>query len=237
MRPVSKNRFYLSNYRSFALTFSVSSVFGYLLSSSFLQYINSFSSFFGHHYGFCKEKSTINILSHITDVWLSSSWDLGISCRSTYCISGVFDGRRHRGMSSKHFTFGFHSSLSYLIFSFLFGYSISLMTDKSNSSFSISNISPQGSVLPPVLLFLNDYFFFNSWVNLFHSYTDDSTRHSSTTFRSALSSLVRFTSRLLIKTTLNSALDRISQGGGNKKILLFLLLKLHTFLQFPLKAQ
>ena len=203
-----------SNYRPVALTSTISKVFESLLNSHILKHLENHSLLSDHQYGFRKARSTGDILSYLTNVWSSSLKDFGESYVVALDISKAFDRVWHRGLISKLPSFGFPPSLCSLISSFLSGRSISVVVDGSASPlFSINSGVPQGSVLSPTLflLFFNE--FLSSTSNPMHSYADDSTLHSSTSFSSAPSSLTRSASRLDTASTINSDLDRISQWG------------------------
>ncbi len=133
-------------------------------------------------YGFCKGRSTGDLLSLLTDSWSSSLSCFGETFSVALDISKAFNRIWHRSLISKLPSFGFYPSLCSFIFSFLSGRSISAVVDGHCSSPKpINNGVPQGSVLSPTLflLFINDLSVTNGPI---HSYADDSTLHFSTSF-------------------------------------------------------
>ena len=223
VQPVPKkgDRSNPSNYRPIALTSTISKVFETLLNAHFLRHLESHSLLSDHQYGFRKARSTGDILSYLTHVWSSSLRDYGETFAIALDISKAFDRVWHKALLAKLPSFGFSPSLCKLILSFLSNRSISVRVDGASSEpFPISSGVPQGSVLSPTLflLFINDLL--QSTKNPIHSYADDSTLHSSSSFNSPPSAQYRSTSRSDHFVSLNSDLDRIS-GWGRQNLVKF----------------
>ena len=196
VQPVPKkgDRSNPSNYRPIALTSTISKVFETLLNAHFLRHLESHSLLSDHQYGFRKARSTGDILSYLTHVWSSSLRDYGETFAIALDISKAFDRVWHKALFAKLPSFGFPPSLCKLILSFLSNRSISVRVDGASSEpFPISSGVPQGSVLSPTLflLFINDLL--QSTKNPIHSYADDSTLHSSSSFNSPPSAQHHFT--------------------------------------------
>ena len=217
VQPVPKkgSRSDPSNYRPIALTCILSKVFETLLNSHFLDHLESHSLLSDHQYGFRRSRSTGDILSYLTDLWLSTLKNYGETWVVALDISKAFDRVWHASLLSKLPSFGFPPPLCLLISSFLSNRSISAVVDgATSSSFPINSGVPQGSVLSPTLflLFINDLLSISS--NPIHSYADDSTLHSSTCFKSAPSTASRIASRLNLSDSILADLDGISRWGG-----------------------
>ena len=61
-----------SNYRPIALTSAAAKVFETLLISHFIKHLKSNNLLSDHQHGFCKARSTGDLLSHLTQAWSSS---------------------------------------------------------------------------------------------------------------------------------------------------------------------
>ena len=216
VQPIPKkgNRSDPSNYRPIALTSSISKVFESLLNSHFLKHLESHSLLSDHQYGFRKARSTGDILSYLTHVWSSSLRDFGESFIVALDISKAFDRVWHKSLISKLPSFGFSPSLCKLIFSFLSDRSISVTVDGSTSPcFPIQSGVPQGSVLSPTLFLLSINDLLLSTSNPIHSYADDSTLHSSTSFNHQPTTLARSFSHANSSASLCLDLGSISEWG------------------------
>ncbi len=159
-------------------------------------------------------RSTGDLLSLLTDSWLSSLSRFGETLSLSLDISKAFDRVWHKSLFSKLPSFGFYPSLCSFISSFFSGRSISAVVDGHCSSPKpINSGVPQSSVLSPTLflMFINDLL---SVTNCpIHSYADGSTLHFSTSFdrRPTLQGLQD--SRLEAAERLTSDLALISDSG------------------------
>jgi hypothetical protein len=172
-----------------------------------------------HQYGFRKARSTGDILAHLSDVWLSNLNDKGETCVVALDISKAFDRVWHSALIAKLPSFGFTPSLCSFIHSYLSGRSISAVVEgKRSEPFHINSGVPQGAVLSPTLflLFINDLF--TSTNNPIHAYADDSTLHSSESFKSAPSTIDRTEPRLRISNSISEDLVGISQWGADNLV-------------------
>ena len=169
-----------------------------------------------HQYGFCKARSTEDLLSYLTHAWSSSLRNFRGSFVVALDISKAFDRVWHKALLAKLPAYGFTPSFCKLISSFLSNRFISVFADGATSaSFPVSSGVPQGSVtsvLSPTLflLFINDLHASASDV---HSFADDSNLHKSSSFQCQPSSNARSQSRLAMSSTINSDLQSISEWG------------------------
>ena len=203
-----------SNYRPIALSLAIAKVFESILNSHFLNHLEKNLLLSDHQYGFRKARSTGDLLSYLTHHWSSSLRDFGESFVVALDISKAFDRVWHKALLAKLPAYGFTPSLCKLISSYLSCRSISVVVDgAASSTFQISSGVPQGSVLSPTLflLFINDLL--HSSLIPSHSYADDTTCHSSSSFKSQPTSEARSASRITLSNTVNAGLERISDWG------------------------
>ena len=216
VQPVPKkgDRSNPSNYRPIALSSAIAKVFESILNSHFLHHLEKNLLLSDHQYGFRKARSTGDLLSYLTHLWSSSLRDFGETFVVALDISKAFDRVWHKALLAKLPAYGFTPSLCNLISSYLSCRSISVVVDGATSStFQISSGVPQGSVLSPTLflIFINDLLNASSIPS--HSYADDTTCHTSSSFRSQPTSEARSASRTTLSTTVNAGLERISDWG------------------------
>ena len=216
VQPVPKkgDRSNPSNYRPISLTCTISKVFETLLNSHFLKHLEKHSLLSDHQYGFRQARSTGDLLSYITHLWSSSLRDFGESFVVALDISKAFDRVWHLSLLSKLPSYGFSTSICSLIQSYLSNRSIAVTIDGSvSSTHNINSGVPQGSVLSPTLflLFINDLL--SCTANTIHSFADDSTLHSSTSFQSPPSPHIRTITRDNSISSINKDLERIASWG------------------------
>ncbi len=109
-------------------------------------------------YRFRKGRSTGDLLSLLTDSWLSSLSHFGETFSVSLDISKAFDRVWHKCLLSKLPSFGFYPSFCSFISSFLSGRSISAAVDRHCSSPKpINSGVPHGSVLLPTLPFVHQW--------------------------------------------------------------------------------
>ena len=167
-----------------------------------------------HQYGFRSSRSCGDLHSCVTHAWASSLKDHGESVAISVDISKAFDRVWHDKLLAKLPSFGIPPSTLNLIASFLCCRTFCVRVDGVASSLHEVNAGvPQGCVLSPTLflLFINDLL--ESTKNPIHSYADDSTLHSSTTFSKYPLPVQVNESRQAMVDSLNDDMARISQWG------------------------
>ena len=150
-----------------------------MLNSHFIKHFKSNNLLSDHQYGFCKARSTGDLLSYLTHVWSSSLKNFGESFVVALDISKAFDRVWHKALLAKLPAYGFTPSFCKLISSFLSNRFISVAVDGATSaSFPVSSGVLQGSVLSPTLflLFINDLL--HATASDVHSFADDSNLHN-----------------------------------------------------------
>ena len=206
VQPVPKkgDRSNPSNYRPIALSSAIAKVFESILNSHFLNHLEKNLLLSDHQYGFRKARSTGDLLSYLTHRWSSSLRDFGESFVVALDISKAFDRVWHKALLAKLPAYGFTPSCR----------SISVVVDgAASSTFQISSDVPQVSVLSPTLflLFINDLLHLSLTPS--HSYANDTTCDSSSSFKSQPTSEAGSASRITLSTTVNTGLERISNWG------------------------
>ncbi len=145
-----------------------------------VKHLSSFNLLSDHQYGFCKGRSTGDLLAFLTDSWSFSPNRFGETFAVALDISKAFDRVWHKALLSKLPSYGVYPALCSFLSSFLSGRSIAAVVDGHCSNpIPINSGVPQGSVLSPTLflLFINDLL---SLTNCpIHSYADDTTLHRS----------------------------------------------------------
>ena len=163
-----------------ALTSAVATVFETLLNSHFIKHLESNNLLSDHQYGFCKARSTGDLLSYLTHAWSSSLRNFRESFVVALDISMAFDRVWHKALLAKLPAYSFTPSCCKLISSFLSNSFISVVVDGATStSFPVSSGVPQGFVLSPTLflLFINDLLHVTA--SDVHSFAYDLTLHKS----------------------------------------------------------
>ena len=129
-------------------------------------------------YGFRQKRSTVDMLSYITQ-WWNNALDTQEEIRVIALdIKKAFDRVWHKGLMTKLSSFGIQGDLHSWIASFLANRQQSVVLDGSTSSAKpISAGVPQGSILGPMLflMFIDDLA--SNLVNDLHLFADDSTLH------------------------------------------------------------
>ena len=112
VQPVPKkgDRANPSNYRPIALTSAVAKVFETLHNSHFIKHLESNNLLSDHQYGFCKARSTGDLLSYLTHAWSSSLRNFGESLVVALDISKAFDRVWHKAVLAKLSACGFTPS-------------------------------------------------------------------------------------------------------------------------------
>jgi hypothetical protein len=204
-----------SNYRPIALTSSISKIFETLLNSKLIKHLEGQRLLSDHQYGFRQARSCGDLLAYLTHVWATSLGDFGESVAVALDISKAFDRVWHRALLAKLPLFGISPNIVNLLSSFLSDRSISVRVDGRSSPYcNINSGVPQGSVLSPTLflLFINDLLSCSS--NSIHSYADDSTLHSSSSFISPPNKNSLIASRNNMVQSLSSDLRSIGVWGA-----------------------
>ena len=173
----------LSNYCPIALTSAIAKVFETLLNSRFIKHLKSNNLLSDHQYGFCKARSTGDLLSYLTHTWSSSLRNFRESFFVALDISKGIDRVWHKALLAKLPAYSFTPSFCKLISSFLSNRFISVVVDGTTSaSFLVPSDVPKSSVLSPIvfLLFINDLL--HASASDVHSFADDSYLHKSSSF-------------------------------------------------------
>ena len=201
-----------SNYRPIALTSAVAKVFETLLNPHFIKHLESNHLLSDQQYGFCKARSTGDLLSYLSHAWSSSLRNSGESFVVALDISKAFDRVWHKALLAKLPAYGFTPSFCKLISSFLSNRFISVVVATS-ASFLISSGVPQVSVLSSTLFLLFINYLLHATASDVHSFADDSTLHKSSSFQCQPFSNAHSQSRLAMSSTINSDLQSISEWG------------------------
>ncbi len=156
--PKKSDRSNTSNYCPIALLSCLSQASEVVLNRKVLKHLSA-SILSYHQYGFCKGRSTGDLLPFLTNSWSSSLSRFGETFAVALDTSKAFDKVWHKSLLSKLPSFGLYRSLRTFNSSFLSGRSISAIVDGHCSTPKpINSGVPQGSVLSPTLflLFMND---------------------------------------------------------------------------------
>ena len=202
------------NYRPIALTSAVAKVFETLLNSHFIKHLESDNLLSDHQYGFCKARSTGDLLSYLTHTWSSTLRNFGESFVAALDISKAFDRVWHKALLAKLPDYGFTPSFCKLISSFLSNRFISVVVDGTTpASFPVSSGVPQGFVLSPILFLLFINGLLHASATDVHSFADNSNLHKSSSFQCQPSSNACSRPRLAMSSAINSDLQSISEWG------------------------
>ena len=202
-----------SNYHPIALTSAVAKVFETVLNSHLIKHLESNNLLSDYQYGFCKARSTGDLLSYLTHAWSSSLRNFGESFVIALDTSKAFDRAWYKAVLSKLPAYSFTPSFCKLFSSFLSNRFIPVVVDGATSaSFLVSIGVPQGSVLSPTLFLLFINYLLHAFASDVHSFADDSTLHKSS-FQCQPSSNTQSQSRLAISSNINSDLQSISEWG------------------------
>ncbi len=180
--PKKGDRSNPSNYRHIALMSCLSNAFETILNRKFLKHLSFFNLLSDHQYGFCKGRSTGDLLGFLTDSWSSPLICFGETFAVALDTSKAFDRVWHKALLSKLPSYGLYPSLCSFLSSFLSGRPIAAIVDGhcSNSKPINSGVLP-GSVLSPTLYFSSMIFFPLANCPIC-SYADCTTLHFSTPF-------------------------------------------------------
>ncbi len=90
-----------SNYSPIALLSCLSKAFETILNKRFLKHLSSFNLLSDRQYGFCKERSTGDLLAFLTNSWSSSLSCFGETFAVRLGISKAFERVWHKSLLSK----------------------------------------------------------------------------------------------------------------------------------------
>merc|ERR1712035_103855 len=130
IQPVPKkgDRSNPSSYRPIALTSCLTKAFESILNRKILKHLSTHNLLSDHQYGFCKGRSTGDLLAFLTDFWSSSLRDFGETFSIALDISKAFDRVWHKSLISKLSSYGLYPSLCSFISSFLSNRSIAVVS-------------------------------------------------------------------------------------------------------------
>ena len=135
-------------------------------------------------YGFLKGRSTADLMVYLTQVWANAIEHHGESRVISLDISKAFDRVWHSGILVKLTSYGFAGHLHKWLTAYLSQRQLFVTIDDIKSSTKNINAGvPQGSVLGPTLflIFINDLLEITD--SQIHSFADDTTLHSSFSFK------------------------------------------------------
>jgi hypothetical protein len=203
-----------SNYRPIALTNFLAKVFESLINNHILKHSEKLLLFSDSQYGFRRGRSTADLLTLLTDSWLSSLNSHGETYITALDISKAFDRVWHPALLAKLPSFGITPLFCSIIKNFLANRSFAVVVEGSISNTFNSDLGvPQGAILSPTLflIFINDLL--SSTTNKIHSFADDSTLHHSSKFKTAPTIPLRTLSHIATSISLNHDLVQISAWG------------------------
>lgn len=176
--PKKGNKQDPSNYRPISLLSIISKVMESIIGDQIRKHLERHQLLSDAQYGFRENRSTVDMLSYITQWWndsLDSQQEVRIIALD---IKKAFDCVWHRGLLMKLSSFGIHGDIYGWISSFLADRHQAVVLDgHTSSSKTLSAGVPQGSVLGPLLflMYIDDL---TSLVeNDLHLFADDSTLH------------------------------------------------------------
>jgi hypothetical protein len=207
----------VTNYRPISLLPILAKVLESLVNRQLIQHLEKNQLLSDTQYGFRSKRSTADLLSLATEVWLKSLDEYGESRVVSLDISKAFDRVWHKGLLHKLPGYGICGAALRWISSYLSNRKISVVLEGTTSDkLSINAGVPQGSILGPTLflLYINDLP--DRLQSETHVFADDTTLSHSTHFKSQSES-----SRLLqgkreeSAQILNRDLAHIAEWGKN----------------------
>ena len=180
--PVFKNvgkRSTAKNYRPVSLLSVVSKVFEKLVNSRVVDHLEKHGLFSDLQYGFRSSRSTVDLLTVVSDRIARAFNRFGATRAVTLGISKAFDRVWHAGLLHKFKSYGISGQIISLISSFLSNRRLRVVLDgKSSQEYPVNAGVLQGSILGPTLflLYIND--FPGDFICDVAIYADDTTLYS-----------------------------------------------------------
>ena len=160
--PVFKNvgeRSTAKNYHPVSLLSVVSKVFEKLVNNRIVDHLENFGLFSDFQYGFRSSRSTVDLLTVVSDRIARAFNRSGATRAAALDISKAFDRVWLAGLLHKLKSYGISSQIFGLISSFLSNRQLRVVLDgKSSQEYRVNAGVPQGSILGPTffLLYIND---------------------------------------------------------------------------------
>jgi len=168
-----------SNYRPISILPVMSKVMEMVVNEQLREYLEVNQLLCPTQYGFRKNRSTVDVLSVLSQSWQNALNSGKEVIAITLDISKAFDRVWHAGLIAKLPSFGIGGRLLNFVSDFLSGRTQSVVLDgQSSNNLSINAGVPQGSVLGPTLflLFIDDMRM--NLDNNLHLFADDATLHA-----------------------------------------------------------
>ena len=158
--PVVKNvgeRSTAKNYRPVSLLSVVSKVFEKLVNNRIVDHLDKCGLFSDFQYGFRSSRSTADLLTVVSDRIARAFNRSGATRAVALDIFKAFDRLWHAGLLHKLKSYGISGQIFGLISSFLSNRRLRVVLDgKSSQEYPVNAGVPQGSILGPTLLYIND---------------------------------------------------------------------------------
>lgn len=222
IQPIPKKgkKTLVSNYRPIALLPTISKVMEKVINIQIVKYLESNHLINDRQYGFRSRRSTGDLLTYVTHLWSRAVEQYGESLAVALDISKAFDRVWHAGLLNKLPSFGFPTKLCDWFKSFLSNRSITVAVDgESSEAYPINSGVPQGSILSPTLFLIHINDLLSLTDNPIHSFADDSTLHSSFSYRKPQSLANVDSARRNQTKSLTTDLTKITEWGAKNLVL------------------